>query len=141
MERAMPAHSREFSAIPVWPGVIVMLGIVLLAAGAIIAVVRPVLLVSPQDQINEATHVYAGYLASRNMALALMLLATLILRARKGLNILVLLTAVIQVLDIAMDFAEGRWVVVPAVVIIGALFLSASAGLSGYPFWKKEAWT
>jgi hypothetical protein len=137
----MPAHSSEFSAIPVWARLIVMLGIVLLATGAIIAVVHPILLVSPQDQINQATHVYAGYLASRNMALALMLLATLIYRARRALNVLVLLIAVIQLLDIAMDFAEGRWAVVPAVVILGALFFAASASISGYPFWKKEAWT
>jgi hypothetical protein len=137
----MPAHSSEFSAIPVWPRLIVMLGVLLLAAGAIIAVVHPILLVSPQDQINQATHVYAGYLASRNMALALVLLATLILRAKRTLNILVLLTAVIQALDIVMDGAEGRWAIVPAVVILGALFFAASARISGYPFWKKEAWT
>jgi hypothetical protein len=118
-----------------------MLGVVLLAAGAIIAVVHPILLVSPQDQINQATRVYAGYLASRNMALALMLLAALILRARRTLNILALLTALIQLLDIAMDFAEGRWVVVPGVAILAALFFVASARISGYPFWKKEAWT
>lgn len=136
----MPAHSTEFSAIPVWPRLIVMLGIVLLAAGAIIAVVHPILLLSPQDQINQATHVYAGYFASRNMALALMLLATLVLRARKTLNILVLLTAVIQLFDIAMDFAEGRWPVVPGVAILAALFFAASTKISGYPFWKKEAW-
>lgn len=137
----MSAHSRELAAIPLWPRLIVLLGIVLLASGAIIAVVHPSSLVSPQDQINQATRVYAGYLASRNAALALMLLGTLILGARKTLNILVLLTALIQLLDIAMDFAEGRWMVVPAVVFLGALFLAASAGISGYPFWKKEAWT
>jgi hypothetical protein len=137
----MPAHSSEFSTIPLWPRLIVMLGVVLLAAGAIIAVVHPILLVSPQDQINQATRVYAGYLASRNMALALMLLAALILRARRTLNILALLTALIQLLDIAMDFAEGRWVVVPGVAILAALFFVASARISGYPFWKKEAWT
>jgi len=137
----MPAHSSEFSAIPVWPRLIIMLGIVLLAAGAIIALAHPILLVSPQDQINQSTRVFAGYLASRNMALALTLLATLILRASRTLNILLLLTALIQLLDIAMDFAEGRWVVVPAVVILAALFFAASAKISGYPFWKKEAWT
>jgi hypothetical protein len=118
-----------------------MLGIILLAAGAIIALVHPILLVSPQDQINPAARVYAGYLASRNMALALLLLATLILRARRPLNILVLLTAIIQLLDIGMDFAEGRWAVVPGGAIIAALFFAASARISAYPFWKKEAWT
>jgi hypothetical protein len=137
----MPAHSSEFSAIPLWPRLIVILGVALLAAGAIIALVHPILLVSPQDQINQSTRVYAGYLASRNTALALMLLATLILRARRNLNILVLLTVLIQLLDIAMDFAEGRWVVMPGVLILAALFFAASAKISGYPFWKKEAWT
>ena len=136
----MPAQQGDFSSIPVWPRLIVILGIVLLAAGAVIAVVHPILLVSPHDQINEATHVYAGYLGSRNMALALMLLVTILLRAIKALNILVLLTAVIQLLDIGMDFAEGRWAVVPGVVILGALFFAASARISGYPFWKAEAW-
>jgi hypothetical protein len=118
-----------------------MLGIVLLAAGAIIALAHPILLVSPQDQINQSTRVFAGYLASRNMALALMLLATLLLRARKTLNILVLLTALIQLFDIGMEFAEGRWPVAPGVAILAALFFAASAKISGYPFWKKEAWT
>jgi hypothetical protein len=47
---------------------------------------------------------------------------------------------VIQLLDIGMDFAEGRWAVVPGVVILGALFFAASARISGYPFWKAEAW-
>jgi hypothetical protein len=99
------------------------------------------LLVSPQDQINPATRVYADYFASRNLALALMLLATLILRARRTLNILVLLTALIQLLDTAMDLVEGRWMVVPGVVILAALFFAASARIAGHPFWKREAWT
>jgi hypothetical protein len=137
----MPAQQSDFSAIPLWPRLIVVLGIVLLAAGAVIAVVHPVLLVSPRDQIDEATHVFAGYLASRNMALALMLLVAILLRARKALNILVLLAAAIQLLDIGMDIFEGRWAVVPAVVILGALFLAASARIAGHPFWKAEAWT
>lgn len=136
----MPAQQDDFSSIPVWPRLIVMLGIVLLAAGAVIAVVHPVLLVSPRDQIDAATHVFAGYLASRNMALALMLLVTVILRARKALNVLVLLAATIQLLDIGMDIAERRWAVVPGVVILGVLFLLASARISGHPFWKVEAW-
>ena len=33
----MPAQQDDFSSIPVWPRLIVMLGIVLLAAGAVIA--------------------------------------------------------------------------------------------------------
>lgn len=136
----MAAKQRDLDAIPVWPRVIVGLGIVLLAAGAIIALVHPILLVSPHDQINEATRIYAGYLASRNMALALMLFLTMFLRANKALNALVLLTAAIQLFDIGMDISEGRWAVLPGVIILGVLFAVASARISGHPFWKAEAW-
>jgi hypothetical protein len=137
----MPADQRDLAAIPIWPKAIVGLGIILLAAGAVIALLHPVLLVSPHGQINEATRVYAGYLASRNMALALMLFLTLVRRANKSLNILVLLTAVIQLFDIVMDISEGRWAVLPPVIILGVLLLLASTRISGHPFWKTEAWT
>jgi hypothetical protein len=137
----MPADKKDLVAIPIWTKAIVGLGITLLAAGAIIALVHPALLVSPHDQINEATRVYAGYLASRNMALALMLFLAMVLRANKSLNVLVILTAVIQLFDIVMDISEGRWAVLPPVIILGVLFLLASARISGHPFWKTEAWT
>ncbi len=137
----MPAEKTDLLAIPLWPRLVAALGILLLGAGAIIALVHPVLLVSPHDQINQATRVYAGYLASRNLALAAMLLLTMILRANQALNTLILLTAVVQLFDIVMDIAEGRWAVLPPVVILGALFLVASARISGHPFWKAKAWS
>jgi hypothetical protein len=136
----MPTEKRDVTAFPVWPKAIVALGIILLGAGAIIALVHPILLVSPHDQINPATRIYAGYLASRNLALAVMLILTLLLRANRALNTLILLTAAIQLFDIAMDISEGRYAVLPPVVILGALFLVASARISGHPFWKREAW-
>src|ERR1700760_4550284 len=70
------------AALPWWLYSIVMLGAVLMAMGAVVALVHPALLVSPHDQINRAVHIYAGYLAARNLALAFMLLAALGLRAR-----------------------------------------------------------
>lgn len=136
----MPEKQFDLIAIPLWPRLIVALGILLLATGAIIALVHPILLVSPHDQINQATRIYAGYLASRNMSLAVMLFLTMARRANKALNTLILLTAVIQLFDVVMDISEGRWAVLPGVVILGVLFLLASARISGHPFWKKEAW-
>ena len=97
-------------------------------------------LVSPHDEINGAVHIYAGYLASRNLGLAILLLAAMSLRARGTLNTLMLLTAFIQVLDAGIDCVEGRWAVVPGVVVLGLLFFAGSAWLSGYPFWRIEAW-
>ena len=125
---------------PWWLQTIVILSALLMLMGAAIALLKPAMLLSPQDQINSAVHVYAGYLVSRNTALALMLLAALFLRARRMLNTLMLLTAVIQLLDALLDALEGRWPVVPGVLIFAAICFVAAAKLSGHPFWNIRAW-
>jgi hypothetical protein len=112
-----------------------------MAAGALIALLNPAMLVSPHDEINAAVHVYAGYLFSRNAALAILLMGSLLLRSKGVLNTLILLTAFIQLLDAVVDCVEGRWLVAPGVAIFGLLFLLAAARLSGHPFWQKEAWS
>jgi hypothetical protein len=121
---------------PWWLVVTVVLGASLLTAGGLIALVRPAMLVSPQDQINGAVHVYAGYLVSRNLALAVMLLITLTMRARGALGILMVLTACIQFLDAGMDALEGRWSLVPGVLVLAIVFSIAGAWLSRYTFRK-----
>jgi hypothetical protein len=131
---------KSDSAIPWWLWTMVVLGAFLMGAGGIIALLRPAMLVSPHDEINGAVHIYAGYLASRNLGLAIMLLAALSLRARSALSTLMLLIAFIQFLDGIIDGQEGRWVIVPGVVVLGLLFLIGSARLSGYPFWRIGAW-
>lgn len=136
-------NSRSATAIaifPWWLYVIVLLGALLTATGAFIALLDPAMLVSPHDKINAAVHVYAGYLFSRNTILAVFLVVSLLFRARQILNTLLLLTAFIQCLDAVVDCFEGRWGVVPAVLVLGVLLFLAAARLSGYPFWKKRAW-
>jgi hypothetical protein len=128
------------AAFPWWLRTIVVIGALLMVTGALIALMHPALLVSPHDEINGAVHIYAGYLASRNLALAILLLAAMRFRARGTLNTLMLLTAFIQVLDVGIDCVEGRWAIVPGVVVFGLLFFVGSARLSGYPFWRKGAW-
>ncbi len=127
------------TALPWWLQTIVLLGALLMGAGALIALLNPAMLVSPHDEINAAVHVYAGYLFSRNAALAILLVASMIFRAKGTLNTLILLTAFVQLLDAAVDCMEGRWAIVPGVLVFGLLFLLASARLSGHPFWRKEA--
>jgi hypothetical protein len=114
--------------------------LVLTAMGAVIAMVNPAMLVSPHDEINGAVHIYAGYLASRNLALAGMLLALLMIGARRALGNLVAIVGLIQFLDACMDVAEGRWTVAAGVVVFGVLFLFAATRFSGAAFWKVEAW-
>jgi hypothetical protein len=120
---------------------VVLLGIVLLTAGAGIGLLHPAFLVSPHDEINGAVHVYAGYFVSRNLGIALMLLVALCLRGRSVLSNMVMLTGLIQILDGAIDVWEGRWPIAPGVFILGLLFLAAAWRLSGFGLWQKGAWT
>jgi hypothetical protein len=126
--------------IPLWVSLLVIAGALLTAMGAVIALVRPVMLASPGDEINGAVHIYAGYLAARNFALALMLLGLLALRARRALGNVMALVALVQILDVGMDCAEGRWTIVPVVLVLGVLYSIGSARLSGSPFWRRQAW-
>jgi hypothetical protein len=128
------------TTLPLWVQAVVALGAALMAMGAVIALVHPGMLVAPGEQINGAVRVYAGYLVSRNFALAAFLLLSLGLRARGMLNSLVLLTACIQILDAGIDGFEGRWAIVPGVLVFGVMFLVVSARLCGYPFWRAAAW-
>lgn len=125
---------------PAWVRAIVVLGALLMTAGALSALVHPALLVSPHDEINDAVHIYAGYLAARNLVLALMLVTAMGFRSRGTLNTLMLLAALIQVMDAAIDCVEGRWAVVPGAIVLGVLFLVAAGRLSGHPVWKTAAW-
>lgn len=129
---------REKSALPKWLALIVIPGALLLAAGAIIALVNPAMLSG--GEINGAVHVYAGYLVSRNLGLAVLLIVTLSLGARRSLSILMVLTAIIQILDAVMNAFEGRWSLIPGVLVIAAAFLFGAARVTGYPFWTLAAW-
>jgi hypothetical protein len=77
LQTANPSPLKDFhsawnatAAIPWWLQAIVLLGALLMATGALIALLNPAMLVSPHDEINAAVHIYAGYLFSRNAALA-----------------------------------------------------------------------
>lgn len=133
--------SNRLRTIPFWLGAVVVLGALLTAMGAVIALVRPIMLVSPHDEINGAVRIYAGYLVARNLAIALLLLALLFVGARRALGNLMVLVGFIQLFDACMDVAEGRWTIAPGVLVFGLIFLFAAVRLcDGFPFWKLEAW-
>ena len=127
-------------SLPWWLSTSVILGALLMAAGGMIALIRPAMLVSPDAEINGAARVYASYLVSRNLALAAMLLAMLGMRARRTLSSLMVLTAFVQLLDAGMDCMEGRWALIPGVLVFAIVFFIGAARLSGQPFWKVAAW-
>jgi hypothetical protein len=67
LQTANPSPLKDFhsawnatAAIPWWLQAIVLLGALLMATGALIALLNPAMLVSPHDEINAAVHIYAG---------------------------------------------------------------------------------
>jgi hypothetical protein len=124
---------------PAWAYFIAILGGLLSATGGVIALVDPAMLVAPHTEIGGAARVFAGYFAARSLALALFLLLLCMVRARQALGQLLALVAVIQIVDAAMDCFEVRWAVAPGVLVLGMLFLFASARLIG-PVWRLETW-
>jgi hypothetical protein len=136
----MTTQHQQGVRLPWWVVLEVLLGALLLCAGAFIALLHPAMLVSSSDTINGAVHVYAGYLASRNLALAFILVSALTLQARRSLGALMVLIALVQALDACMDCAEGRWMIAPGVVVFAVAFLFGAARVSGNPFWRRSAW-
>ncbi len=120
--------------------VIVLFGAVLLAFGAYVALFNPMLLIGKGEQMNNSARVFAGYLFSRNLALAVLLAGALALRARRVLGGLVALTALIQFIDAAVDCYEQRWAIVPVVVLLGVAFLIGAGSILERPVWKIDAW-
>lgn len=132
---------RANEAMPWWLPAIVAVGALMMGAGAVIALVRPAMLVPAASAINSAVVVYAGYMFARNLALAVMLLVTLGMGARRILSGLMTLTALVQLLDAGMDTMEGRWALVPGVLVFAFLFFLGAARLSGRALWKPAAWS
>src|SRR5689334_8965161 len=104
-----PSAQRATDArIPVWIAVIVIIGAALSLAGALLSKVDPTLLTN-NSPMNDAARVYADYTFARDLALAIMLLFLLIVRARRMLAGFMVLVALIQIIDILDDLARGAF--------------------------------
>jgi hypothetical protein len=124
----------------VWVRVIVLLGAFLMTIGALLALFDPSMLVGKGQEINGAARIFAGYLFSRNLAIAALLVCALLMRAQRALGTLMLLTAAIQLVDAVLDSYEQRWTIVPGVVVLAVAFLIAAGEVSGGPVWKMKFW-
>ena len=127
-------------SIPWWVAAIVIVGALLTAAGALFALVRPETLLEAGQHMNAAAHIYAGYLISRGLALALMLLTLLALRARRMLASLMVLIALIQVIDAVVDATTGRASLLPIALVFAAAFILGASRLFGQAFWTLDNW-
>jgi hypothetical protein len=103
----------------------VIVGALLTATGAVLA------LVSSGEHLSTGGQNYAEYFATRNLAIATMLVVVLALRAERILGALMTLTALIQLLDAATAAATGRATLIPIDLSYATVFLAGAARLSG----------
>ena len=130
---------RSVQHIPLWVTIVVILGAILTATGAVISKVDPTLLTNGSP-MTEAARVYADYLFARNLPLALMLLFLLAVRAQRMLAGFMVLTALIQFVDVINDLARGAVVLVPGLLVFAIVFLIGAWQLFGQAFWHVDAW-
>ncbi len=131
--------SQSFVHIPLWISMVVILGALLTATGAIISKVDPTLLTNGSP-VTDAARVYADYLFARNLSLAVMLLFLLAVSARRMLAGFMVLTAFIQLVDVINDLARGAFLLVPGLIIFSIVFLIGAWQLFGQAIWQIDAW-
>ena len=133
------AQQATYARIPLWIAVIVIVGALLLLVGAILSKADPTLLTN-NSPMPDAARVYADYTFARDLALAIMLLLLLLVRASRMLAGFMVLVALIQVIDILNDLARGAFVLIPGLLLFAILFLIGAWQLSGRPLWQVAAW-
>ncbi len=117
-----------------WLVGIVVLGALLTVAGGLLAI-HPV-----GEHLTTAGQTYADYFLTRNMAMAVMLVLMLAVRARAALTVLMILTALIQTLDAITASLTARLGLVPIDLLFAVIFLIGAAHLSTGPLWRATTW-
>ncbi|GCE28696.1 hypothetical protein KDA_41800 [Dictyobacter alpinus] len=134
-----PGTDQAGGRVPLWVSIVVILGALLLLTGAIISKVDPTFLTNGSP-MTEAARVYADYMFARNLALALILLLCLAIRARKMLAGLMVLIALIQIIDVADDLAREAFLLAPGLLVFAVVFLLGAWRLFGQAIWHVNAW-
>jgi hypothetical protein len=91
--------------------------------------------------MTDSARIYASYMFARDLALAVMLLLLLVVRARRMLAGFMVLTALIQFVDIVDDLFRGAFLLLlPVVFVFAIVFLLAAGRLFGRAIWHVDAW-
>jgi hypothetical protein len=84
--------------------------------------------------------IYADYTFARDLPLAAMLLFLLVLRSRRLLAGFMVLTALIQFVDVINDLARGDFLLVPGLLLFAIVFLIGAWSLFGQAIWHIDTW-
>jgi hypothetical protein len=130
---------QSVARFPWWVSIVVILGALLTLTGAVISKVDPTLLTNG-NPMTDSARIYADYTFARDLALAVMLLLLLVVRARRMLAGFMVLTVLIQLVDIVDDLFRGAFLLLPAVFVFAIVFLLAAGRLFGRAIWHVDAW-
>jgi hypothetical protein len=125
--------------IPLWVSIVAIIGALLSLMGAVISKINPGLLTNG-GAVTEMARVYADYMFARSLALAILLLFLLAIRARRMLAGLMVLIALIQMIDVGDDLVRGAWLLVPGLLVFALVFLAGAWRLFGQAIWRIDAW-
>lgn len=125
-------RSEQVGSMPWWIAAIVIAGAALAASGAVISRAAPTMLTGGAP-MSAAASVYADYFFARNLPLAAMLIILLCLRARQALAGVMVLTALIQLMDVVNDLTRGQLLFVPGLLVFALAFAGTAAWLLRRP--------
>jgi hypothetical protein len=131
---------QSVARFPLWVSVVVIFGALLTLTSAVISKVDPTLLTNG-NPMTASARIYADYMFARDLALAVMLLLLLVVRARRMLAGFMVLTVLIQCIDIVDDLFRGAFLLLlPVVFVFAIVFLLAAGRLLGRAIWHVDAW-
>ena len=140
-DRDRRSSDRKAARNPQWASPWPWWLVTIIVAGALLTATGGALALHPGgEHLNTAGQNYAEYFATRNLAIAVMILAMLGLRARRALGALMVVTALIQTLDAVTASLTGRFGLVPIDLVYAAGFLIGAAYLAGQPLWRAATW-
>ena len=135
-----PKTPQSVARFPLWVSIVVILGALLILTSAVISKVDPTLLTNG-NPMSDSARIYASFMFARDLSLAVMLLLLLIVRARRILAGFMVLTVLIQFVDIVNDLFRGTFLLgLPVVFVFAIVFLLAAGRLFGRAIWHVDAW-
>jgi hypothetical protein len=144
LEHSLPADDlhtvQRDGRIPWWVAATVVVGALLLISGALISKVDPTMLVANGAPLTDAARAYTDYLFARNLPLAVLLVFFLVIRARRMLAGFMVLSALIQILDVVDDLARAEWQLAPGLIVLAVVFLAGAWRLLGQAVWNANTW-
>lgn len=132
-----PTRAATGARVPLWITIVVILGALLSLVGAVLSKVDPALLTSG-GALTDAARVYTDYTFARDLAVSIVLLALLAVRARLPLASVMTLVALIQIIDTLDDLTRGAFALAPGLLIYAILFLFGAWVLAGRPRWRRS---